>query len=69
MKEVVILQERLALIERELKSVTDKLDTLEHSLKSIDDIKGEIKGLKVFLGRVHPEFKSQFPQIRAKLRD
>ncbi len=67
MKDIIVLQERLTLIEQELKTLTDKATKLEKSLKDLDDLRLEIKGLKVFLGRVHPEFKTQFPDIIKKL--
>ncbi len=47
-------EERLNLLEKELDGLTEKLD--------------ELDGLKLFLGRVHPEFKKQFPEIIKKLR-
>jgi hypothetical protein len=37
------------------------------SLKEIGDLKLEIKGLKLFLGRVYPDFKSKFPEIMKKI--
>jgi hypothetical protein len=67
MKDIIVLKERLTLVEQELKTLTDKVTKLQGNLKEIDDLKSEIKGLKVFLGRVHPEFKSQFPDILKKL--
>jgi prefoldin subunit 5 len=67
MKDIIALKERLNMVEQELKTLTDKVTRLQGSLKEIDDLKSEIKGLKVFLGRVHPEFKSQFPDILKKL--
>jgi predicted nuclease with TOPRIM domain len=69
MKDIIALKEKLSLVEQELKTLTDKLTKLQGNLKEIDDLKSEIKGLKVFLGRVHPEFKSQFPDIIKKLQD
>lgn len=67
MKDIIALKERLNIVEQELKTLTDKVTKLQENLKEIDDLKSEIKGLKVFLGRVHPEFKSQFPDILKKL--
>lgn len=67
MKDIIALKEKLTLVEQELKTLTDKVTKLQGNLKEIDDLKSEIKGLKVFLGRVHPEFKSQFPDILKKL--
>lgn len=67
MKDIIALQERLALIEQEIKTLTDKITKLEGRLKEVEDLKSEIKGLKIFLGRVHPDFKSQLPDILKKL--
>jgi prefoldin subunit 5 len=67
MKDIIILQERVSLLEKEVKTLAEKITKLESSLKEMDDLKSEIKGLKIFLGRVHPEFKSQFPDILKKL--
>jgi hypothetical protein len=43
------------------------LEEISDSLKEIEDLKLEIKGLKVFLGRAYPEFKSKFPEIMKKI--
>lgn len=63
-----ILKERLDLIEREVTTLTDKLDEVDDIKKVVEDIQTEIKGLKLFLSRVYPEFKKQFPEIIKKLR-
>ena len=67
MKKEKILEERLKLIEKELGTLADKLDTTNKALKEIDDLKNEIKGLKLFLGRVHPSFKTKLPEIMQKV--
>ncbi len=67
MKDIIALKEKLSLMEQELKTIADKVTKLQGDLEEIDDLKSEIKGLKIFLGRVHPEFKSQFPDILKKL--
>lgn len=67
MKDIIILQEKQTLLEQELKTLTDKAAQLEKALREMDDLKLEIKALKVFLGRLHPEFKSQFPEILKKV--
>ncbi|MBI3592130.1 MAG: hypothetical protein HY099_01350 [Nitrospirae bacterium] len=69
MKDIIILQEKAALIEQELKTLTDKVIKVEESLKEMDDLKLEIKVIKVFLGRVYPDFKTQLPEILRKLKD
>ncbi len=69
MKDIIILQERLNLAEQELKTLTEKIDKIEACLKEMDDLKLEMKGLKIFLGRIHPDFKSQMPDIIKKLNE
>ncbi len=73
MKDIIILQERLDLVEQELKTLAEKTvsltERLEESLREADDLKLEIKGLKIFLGRMNPDFKLQFPEILKKLDD
>ncbi len=67
MKEEKHLNEKIALLERELATLTDELEGMRASLKNLEDLKLEIKGLKLFLGREHPEFKTQFPEIMQKI--
>lgn len=68
MKEEKYLKERLALFEKEISTLTEKFDSLSSALKELEELKEEIKGIKLFLGRVHPDFKSQFPEIMKKIR-
>lgn len=68
MKEEKYLKERLSLLEKEISTITEKIDGLISVLKDLEEIKQEIKGIKLFLGRVHPDFKNQFPDIMKKLR-
>jgi len=67
MKEESISQEGFNLIQKELITLTEKLDKMSISLKDMEDLKLEIKGLKVFLGRVHPDFSKQFYEIMKKV--
>ncbi len=69
MKDIIVLQGKTALLEQEVKTLTEKIVKLEAKLKEADDFRLEIKGLKVFLGRVYPDFKSQLPEILKKLKD
>jgi predicted nuclease with TOPRIM domain len=69
MRDIIALQEKIGLLEKELKTLTDKVSKLEERLKEFEDIDIDLKGLKIFLGRVYPEFKSQFPEIIRKLQD
>ncbi len=68
MKEEKSLKEKMALLEKELATVTDKLDKTSAALKELEDIKLELKGLKLFMGRAHPEFKTQFLEAMRKLK-
>ncbi len=63
----IALEEKICLIERELATLTQKLDEMCGSLKDLEDLKLELKGLKLFLGREHPGFKDQFPGIVRKV--
>lgn len=67
MKEEIIMEEKIKLFERELITLTEKLEAINAALKEIEDLKNEIKGLKVFIGRAYPEFKSKFPEIMQKI--
>ena len=67
MKKEKIPEESLHIIKQELITVTEKLENLRRAEKDILDLKLELKGLKLFLGRVHPEFKDQFPNIMKKM--
>ena len=67
MKEEIIMEEKIKLFERELVTLTEKLEAVNTALKEIEDLKNEIKGLKVFIGRAYPEFKSKFPEIMQKI--
>ncbi|MEW6108061.1 MAG: hypothetical protein AB1632_02670 [Nitrospirota bacterium] len=67
MREDKMAKEKINLIDRELITLTEKLEEINSALKDIEDLKLEIKGLKMFLGRVYPEFKSQFPDIMKKV--
>ena len=58
---------RVKLLEKELITLTDKLESINKKLKEIEDLEKEIKGLKLFLGRLHPEFKKKFPEVMQKV--
>ena len=67
MKEEGALKERINLLDKELATLTEKLEETSTFLKEMEDLKLEIKGLKLFLGRTYPEFKSKFPEIMKKI--
>ncbi len=68
MKEEKDLKEKTALIEKELVTVAESLERLCAAMKDMEELKLEIKGLKLFLGRMHPEFKSQYLEIMKKIK-
>jgi hypothetical protein len=68
MKDELILKDRLMLLEKELSMAAEKIDALKKALEELNDIKTEIKAIKLYLGRVHPEFKNEFPLIVQKLK-
>jgi len=67
LKEEIIMEEKIKLLERELVTLTEKLEAVNAALKEIGDLKNEIKGLKLFLGRAYPNFKNKFPEIMQKI--
>jgi hypothetical protein len=67
LKEETALNEKIKILEKEIGTLTEKLDVMSRDLKEISDLRNEIKGLKLFLGRIHPEFKTKFPEIMAKV--
>jgi hypothetical protein len=55
------------LLEKEITTLTDQIERINTRVKEFADLKSEIKGLKLFLGRSDPEFKSKFPEIMQKI--
>lgn len=68
MKEEKSLKEKISLLERELATITERLEATTASLKDLEDVKRELRGLKLFIGRAHPDFKSQFPEVMRKIK-
>lgn len=67
LKEEIILKEKINLLEKELVTLTERIEVISTAMKEIEDLKLELKGLKLFLGRTYPEFKSKFPEIMQKI--
>jgi len=66
-KKEINAQERVKLLEKELATLTDQIESLNRNVVELKDLRNEIKGLKLFLGRVYPEFKTWFPEIMQKV--
>jgi hypothetical protein len=66
-KQEIRLEEKSNLIEKEVATLTGKVEELAACLREFEDMRLEIAGLKLFLGREYPEFKSEFPGIVQKV--
>ena len=63
------LTERLKIQETALLELAESLKRHEVMLDvEMQDVLEELKAIKIYLSRVMPEFKSQFPDIRGKLK-
>lgn len=69
MREEKSLRDKIALLERELVTLTERLDETNSALKDLKDMRLELKAIKLFMGRAHPEFKSRFPEAVRKIRN
>lgn len=67
MKETEV-KEKINHLERGLRLIDEELEGIKKLREDINDIKAEIKAIKIFLGRVNPDFKSQYPEIVKKLK-
>jgi predicted ribonuclease toxin of YeeF-YezG toxin-antitoxin module len=61
------LNERLKLVEKELATISDEFDKVEARFKELEDLKDEIKALKVCLGKFQPGFKDEFLSAMKKV--
>ena len=62
-----ISQESFDLVQKELITLTDKLEEMSTQIKELDDLRAEIRGLKIFLTRKHPAFSGEFQEIMKKV--
>jgi hypothetical protein len=67
MKEEIALKEKLKLLEQELVTLVDKLSEIEGRFNDLDDLKDEMKAIKLFLSKEYPDFKSKFPELLKKV--
>ncbi len=68
MKEERELIEKVKLLEKEIQTLVSEVQRLDAALSEVKDVELELKGIKVFLGRKHPELKDQLPEIVRKLK-
>lgn len=67
MKEIEI-KERISHLERGIRLLGDDLEGVIKLKGEIEDIKAEMKALKIYLGRVNSDFRKQYPEIVKKLK-
>jgi hypothetical protein len=66
-KSAIVLEEKISLIEKEVATLTQKVEEMAECLREFEDLRVEIAGLKLFLGRENPAFKDDFPGIVQKV--
>ncbi|MDI1471694.1 MAG: hypothetical protein QMD43_00980 [Thermodesulfovibrio sp.] len=67
MKELISLKEQIALIEAEIKVLSDKVTEINKQMDKLNDVALEIKAIKLFLKRAFPDFSKEYPEILKKL--
>lgn len=63
------MADRFSLIQKELATLTERHEEKQAAISAVEDLKNEIRGLKLFRSRVYPEFKIEFPEIMGKIGD
>jgi len=58
---------KVKLVEKEIITLAEQIEAISKKLDDFKDLKNELKGIKLFLGRVYPEFKTWFPEIMQKV--
>jgi hypothetical protein len=66
-KQEIRLEEKSNLIEKEVATLAGQVEELTACLREFEDMRLEIAGLKLFLGREYPGFKSEFPGLVQKV--
>lgn len=67
MKKEPMTQNKVKILEKEIITLAEQLEAMSKKLEDLKDLKNELKGIKLFLGRVYPEFKTWFPEIMQKV--
>lgn len=68
MKDMRALDDKIKLLEKELATLTERFDRLNASMGEVEELKVEVRALKLFAGRKHPEFKTEVQELVKKLR-
>lgn len=67
MNEIKKLEEKIGLFDKELITVTEKLEEIDAVVRNNEELQVEVKGIKIFLSRQYPQFKQEFPDIVKKV--
>lgn len=67
MKDLMELKEQIALLEVEIKVLSEKLLDINKRIDKLNDLDLEIKALKLFLKRNFSDFTKEYPEILKKL--
>ncbi len=67
MKEEKAAQDCFRMVQKELATLTERVECLDSKIRELKELKDEIKGLKLFIGRMHPELQIQLPDIARKV--
>lgn len=67
MKDLIGLKEKIALIEAEIKIISEKILEINKELKKLQEQELEIKAIKLFLKRTFPNFTKEYSEIFKKL--
>lgn len=67
MKDLMGLKEQIALLEVEMKVLSEKILDINKGIDELKDQDLEIKAIKLFLKRNFPDFTKEYPEILKKL--
>ncbi len=67
LKDEMVLSDRINLLEQELKTLAEKASNYKRVSEELEELRLDMKALKLFLTRHYPEIKSEVPEIRKKL--
>lgn len=67
MKDLMGVKEQIALLEAEIKVISEKILEINKQLNKLKDQDLEIKAIKLFLKRNFSDFTKEYPEILKKL--
>lgn len=67
MKDLMGIKEQIALLEAEIKVISEKILEINKKLNKLNDQELEIKAIKLFLKRNFSDFTKEYPEILKKL--